>query len=174
MIYTEQYIQRILLTTTSGSPFSLKRDYNLLTIFNLSWGFFKYGEADIVTIRDDYSLIEGEIKCTYRDFLNDDKKNPEIWEERKKKLWGKYYIIPKDIYNKYSDEIFNICCKRKCGLITINGTQTIIVWNAPELSDYTIDLNKFNKLVKLTCYRQCESKELLEFKELDDNVKLST
>lgn len=167
MNYSEEYIQRTLLTATSGSPFSLKRNYNLLTIFNLSWGFFTYGEADIITITNNYKVIEGEIKCTYRDFLNDSKKNPLIFEERKKKLQYKYYVLPLDLYKQYENEIFKILCERQCGLVTVNGIYCKTVFPGPEYdNDYTINLNQFFKLAKLVCYRQ---RGLIEVDQSLDN-----
>ena len=168
MKYSESFIQNILLTSTSGSPFSLKRNYNLLTIFNVSWGFFKEGEADILTVTNNYELIEGEIKCTFYDFLSDDKKKPEIMEERKRKLARKYYIIPIEIYREHENEIFEKLCERKCGLVLVNGTSCNTIYPAPDFdNDYTIDLNQFFKLVKLTCYRQnrLDFNDVLEFKE---------
>lgn len=176
MNYSEEFIQRVLLDAPSGSPFSLKRSYNLLTIFNLSWGFFRYGEADIITVDNKYKLIEGEIKCSYRDFLNDDKKNPKIMEERKKKLECKYYILPLDVYKQYENEIFQKVCQRKCGLVVVNGIYCNTIFPAPPFeNDYTINLNQFFKLAKLACYRQhgCINENELNFKFIEEENETS-
>lgn len=159
------FFYRMLNDPRKSNPFSLNCPRTILVTHNISTGFWNYGESDIIAIDNQFHIYEGEIKVSIQDFKKDFKKNPEILEERKAKLTGKYYIFPEEMYLKYEKEIFDILVKFNqehkdfcCGIVSVGNTidfkfQSCIRYNNPKL-DYRLDLVSFAKLVRLTCFRQ--------------------
>ena len=148
----ESYIfYRMATDTRKSNPFSLNCPRTILVTHNI-FNFWNNGESDIIAIDNQFHIYEGEIKISLQDFKKDFKKNPEILEERKAKLTGKYYIFPEELY--INQEHKDFCC----GIVTV-GTdidfkfQSCIRYNNPKL-EYRVDLVSFVKLVKLTCFRQ--------------------
>lgn len=81
-----------------NSPFNIKK--HEAVIQNVSWGFFEWGEADLIALTKAGYLIEGEIKVTKSDFLIDSKKKK--WAGECGDLWKKdikqfYYIVPVEL-----------------------------------------------------------------------------
>jgi len=75
---------------------------NIITIPNVSYGFFIWGEADILTLTKSKYLIEGEIKTTLSDLKKDAKKKKwNVWLDRwKKDIKRHWYIIPTEILER--------------------------------------------------------------------------
>lgn len=67
---------------------------------NVSWGFFKTHEADMIVISKSGYMTEVEIKRSYADFLADFKKTTNHFEGKVDKL---YYCVPASIYEKVRD-----------------------------------------------------------------------
>lgn len=152
---TEKDIFRYMANARSGSPFSLNRKSVLLTLRNVSSGFFDWGEADILTVDSNFTLIEGEIKISIADFRNDFKKEPLIWKERQQKLHSKYYIMPEYLFKKHEAEITGKCEGLGVGVITIAYSYEIFVVIASKtISDYKIHDGEYRKLARLACFRQ--------------------
>lgn len=159
----ELAIFRALLLERRRNPFSLNDKDNLLCTYNISSGFWQYGESDVLAITKDFHIYEGEIKVSIEDFRKDFKKNPEIWQERKKYLYAKYYIMPTELFKKNEEEIFNRLVEFNrtyfvTGLMTVDYNGANIVYGS-QISDYRIDLIKLSKLIRLQSFRQLRAVE---------------
>lgn len=159
----ELAIFRYLLLNQKKNPFSLFNTNVLCCTHNISSGFWKEGESDILAIDKDFHIFEGEIKVSIEDFRRDFKKDIEIWKERKKYLYAKYYIMPTELFKNNEDEIFNTIVEfnRKyfvTGLITVDYGGTNIIYGS-QISDYRIDLIKLSKLIRLQSFRQLRAVE---------------
>lgn len=159
----ELAIFRALLLGKRRNPFSLFDKDTLLCTYNISNGFWKFGESDILAISKDYHIYEGEIKVSIEDFRKDFKKSSEIWEERKKYLYAKYYIIPTKLFKSNEEEIFNKLVEFNrtyfvAGLITVDYDGANIVYGS-KISDYRIDLISLSKLIRLQSFRQLRAVE---------------
>ncbi len=64
---------------------------------NVSWGYFKSHEADLVKISKQGYMTEYEIKRSYSDFLADFKKDGTHFEGKVAHL---YYVVPESIKDK--------------------------------------------------------------------------
>lgn len=84
--------------TIRNSVFSSKK--NTIVIPNVSYGFFTWGEADLIAVTKNGYIIEGEIKASLSDLKKDNEKRK--WKSPKwvKEIKKHYYIIPKDILEK--------------------------------------------------------------------------
>lgn len=161
------YFHRMLSDERKGNPFSLNNPDILLVTHNVSYGFWQYGESDILAIDKNFYIYEGEIKVSMADFKRDFKKDISIFEERKAKLQGKYYIFPEEIYMQNEDKIFNILADFAkdhndfcCGIVSVGEKIDFkygsCMRNADPRKDYRIDLISLAKLIRLTCFRQIE------------------
>ena len=171
------FFYRMLNDPRKSNPFSLNCPRTILVTHNISTGFWNYGESDIIAIDNQFHIYEGEIKVSFQDFKNDFKKAPEILEERKQKLTGKYYIFPEELYIKYEQKIFDIFAEfaKKhndfcSGIVTVGGDIDFRYYscmrnNVPKL-EYRVDLVSFAKLVRLTCFRQFSPVEVDNLKQL--------
>ena len=171
------FFYRMLNDPRKSNPFSLNCPRTILVTHNISTGFWNYGESDIIAIDNQFHIYEGEIKVSFQDFKNDFKKAPEILEERKQKLTGKYYIFPEELYVKYEQKIFDIFAEfakkhnNFCsGIVTVGGDIDFRYYscmrnNDPKL-EYRVDLLSFAKLVRLTCFRQFSPIEVDNLKQL--------
>ena len=179
----ETYIfYRMATDTRKSNPFSLNCPRTILVTHNI-FNFWNNGESDILSIDNQFHIYEGEIKVSIQDFKKDFKKNPEILEERKAKLTGKYYIFPEEMYLKYEKEIFDIFVKFNqehkdfcSGIITVGTNidfkfESCIRYNNPKL-EYRVDLVSFAKLVRLTCFRQFNPVEKNVVEKNIENLKL--
>lgn len=171
------FFYRMLNDPRKSNPFSLNCPRTILVTHNISTGFWNYGESDIIAIDNQFHIYEGEIKVSFQDFKNDFKKAPEILEERKQKLTGKYYIFPEELYVKYEQKIFDIFAEFArehpdfcSGIVTVGGDIDFRYYscmrnNNPKL-EYRVDLVSFAKLVRLTCFRQFSPIEVDNMKQL--------
>ena len=171
------FFYRMLNDPRKGNLFSLNCPRTILVTHNISTGFWNYGESDILAIDNQFHIYEGEIKVSFQDFKNDFKKAPEILEERKQKLTGKYYIFPEEMYIQYEQKIFNVFAEfaKKhndfcSGIVTVGGDINFRYYscmrnNNPKL-EYRVDLVSFAKLVRLTCFRQITPIEVDKLKQL--------
>ena len=64
---------------------------------NISWGYFKTHEADLLCISKAGYLTEFEIKRSYSDFLADFKKTTTHFEGKVMQL---FYVVPESIWEK--------------------------------------------------------------------------
>lgn len=71
---------------------------------NLSWGYFKSHEADLIKITKDGYMTEYEIKRSWEDFLADFKKTGTHFEGKVSRL---YYVVPESIHEKCWNFIIN-------------------------------------------------------------------
>ncbi len=97
---TEKEIINILCIH-KNSPVSLRKNY--LAIPNLSWGFFSWGEADLIVISNNYYLTEIEIKISYNDWLADEGKKKYSGVAKSKRLEEIkyfYYCVPLELLQK--------------------------------------------------------------------------
>ena len=71
---------------------------------NVSWGFFKTHEADMVIISKSGYLSEVEIKRSWSDFVADFKKHTNHYEG---KVYKMYYCVPDSLYERVKDYLIN-------------------------------------------------------------------
>lgn len=88
---------------TRQSVFSSSK--NLIVIPNVSYGFFSWGEADLIAVTKNKYIVEGEIKSSLSDLKKDRSKNKwgsalDLWQKQIKRH---YYIIPAEIYKEDLD-----------------------------------------------------------------------
>lgn len=174
----ELAIFRYLLLNQKKNPFSLFNTNVLCCTHNISSGFWKEGESDILAIDKDFHIFEGEIKVSMEDFRKDFKKDPNIWEERKRFLAYKYYIFPKELYDAHQKEMFDTVVNftrtvMPTGIITV-GKNHLEIMHSSQISDYRIDLIKFFKLCRIMSFRQLRSveAEINESAFIDKQVEL--
>ena len=159
------YFSRMITDERKSNPFSLNNPNTLLVTHNISYGFWQYGESDILAVDKQFHIYEGEIKVSMADFKKDFKKKPEILEERKTKLEGKYYIFPEEMYLKNEQKIFDIFANFAqehtdfcCGIVSVGQKIDFKYGSAMRhcdpRKDYRIDLISLAKLIRLTCFRQ--------------------
>ena len=170
------------IQTAIANTFNVRKN---VFIPNVSWGYFKTHEADLVSIQNHY-LYEYEIKRSWSDFLADFKKDTTHFEG---KVFKFYYVVPKSIVDKCDEFLANYewsepytkehgwpYDKYPCGLLFYDedpnewvGTKT----NAPELARYTNSTNKEyrlfleeeNALMRLGCMRLWSKNALNENKQ---------
>ena len=150
---------------------------------NVSWGYFKTHEADLVSIQNHY-LYEYEIKRSWSDFLADFKKDTTHFEG---KVFKFYYVVPESIAEKCADFLKNYdwpepytkknwISQSPCGLLYYTEDKNEWVgtrMNAPELARYTDSTNKEyrlyleeeNALMRLGCMRLWSKNALNENKQ---------
>lgn len=121
---------------------------------NVSWGFFKTHEADMVVISKAGYLTEIEIKRSWSDFLADFKKNTNHYEGKVDKL---YYCVPDCIYDKvlyhlthdvdwhkygFKREVGQIPCEKiPCGIITFKDNGCLEIRNVAREISYYFNMN---------------------------------
>ena len=94
---TVQQIQRLIVEYEGGPR---KNTF----VPNVSWGYFKTHEADLVMLSKAGYMTEYEIKRSWSDFLADFKKTTNHFEDKVMQL---YYVVPECIANKCWDFIAN-------------------------------------------------------------------
>lgn len=85
----------------------IARYYNVrqnIVVPNVSWGFFKTHEADMLILSKAGYLTEIEIKRSWSDFVQDFKKTTNHYEGKVDKF---YYCVPESIYEKVIDYLEN-------------------------------------------------------------------
>lgn len=82
-----------------GNPYKLRQ---YMYVPNVSWGFFKEHEADLVGFSNAGVLTEYEIKRSWRDFLNDFKKKSYHEDNR---IAALYYVVPEVMAQAAADYI---------------------------------------------------------------------
>lgn len=83
-------IQRLIVDYEGGARTSI-------FVPNVSWGYFKSHEADLLRISKQGYLTEYEIKRSWSDFLADFKKDGTHFEGKVAHL---YYVVPESIKDK--------------------------------------------------------------------------
>lgn len=153
---------------------AIARTFNIrknVFIPNVSWGYFKTHEADLLGIENHY-LVEYEIKRSWEDFLADFKKHTTHFEG---KVFKFYYVVPESIIDKCAEFLLKYdwpepytnkhwIATVPCGLLYYTESENEWVgkkWDAPELARYTGSTNKEyrlfleeeNALMRLGCMR---------------------
>ena len=82
-----------------GNPYKLRQ---YMYVPNVSWGFFREHEADLVGFSNAGVLTEYEIKRSWHDFLADYKKKSYHEDDRISRL---YYVVPEVMAKAASDYI---------------------------------------------------------------------
>lgn len=131
------------------SAYDIRKD---IFVPNVSWGYFRTHEADLVMIHNGY-LVEFEIKRSWEDFLADFKKDATHFEG---KVFMLYYVVPESIADKCWEFIQNHEWEepynrgpKPCGLMTYDEGKDAPVKTrhfGQELSNYTDKSNKEYKL----------------------------
>lgn len=97
-------------------------------------------EADFITVTKSDYLVEIEIKISISDFRADFKKKHY---HDCPKVNALYYAFPKELYEKYKEELGGSCDKVGAGIILISKM------NLPNNSSYCLESCKFVKKPKL-------------------------
>lgn len=87
---TVEQIQRLIVNYEGGARVNI-------FVPNVSWGYFKSHEADLLMISKAGYLTEFEIKRSWSDFLADFKKDGTHFEGKVAHL---YYVVPESIADK--------------------------------------------------------------------------
>ena len=177
---TVEQIQRLIIGHYGGA----RRN---TFIPNVSWGYFKTHEADLVMISKEGYMTEFEIKRSWSDFLADFKKTTNHFENKVAHL---YYVVPESIKDKSREYIeqheFPEPYNRKSyrnyppvGLLYYS--EWLHVWEclrAPHLArftedndqDYKLYLEEQIKLMRLGCMRYWLRKDKEESKPTDQQM----
>jgi len=86
-------------------------------IKNVSWGFFKYREADLIVISKSLLMYEVEAKCSVSDLKNEKKKKcykRAKYYKPEDRITKKHYAMPEEVFEKAGDEV-----PADCGVILI-------------------------------------------------------
>lgn len=94
---TVEQIQQLIIKYEGGARANV-------FVPNVSWGYFKSHEADLVKISKQGYMTEYEIKRSYSDFLADFKKDGTHFEGKVSHL---YYVVPESIKDKCWEFIVN-------------------------------------------------------------------
>ena len=134
---------------------------------NVSWGFFRTHEADLLIMSKKGYLTEVEIKRSYNDLLADFKKTTSHYEGKVEHM---YYAVPVSIAEKSWKAITESFYGQtvKCGLITYNesGFAKIVVaapsissiWNRKK-QDHRLSLEEQLQLSRLGVLRYWSMQE---------------
>ena len=127
-----------------------------LIIPNVSWGFFRWHEADIVVVRPSMWMAEIEIKVSRQDIKKDLEKKHRHKEKRIRELW---FAVPEDL----SDDP-NI--PEHAGIIAVSehkGRRFCKRKRLPEIDRNAIKITKEEQdtLLRLSYFRIISLKEKL-------------
>lgn len=144
----------------------------LAIVPNVTYGFFKTHEADLVVLSKSGYITEVEIKRSWSDFVADFSKHTNHFEG---KVFHLYYAVPETIASKvldyindhtwpepYSDETLKKFYGPPVGVYTYDDFGNIReARKAPDLSgftrsnqnEYKLYLEEQNKLMRLGCLR---------------------
>lgn len=144
---------------------------------NVSWGYFKTHEADLLSISNNNYLTEYEIKRSYADFLADFKKTTTHFECKVSQF---YYVVPESIaekcwnfikeyefaepYNKeknFDRPPVGLLSYNEEGIIKLeHGAQKLYHYTNSYEKDYKLFLEEQNTLLRLGCMRLWNTKSL--------------
>ena len=143
-----------LLTARSGNPFSTGS--NFMVIPNVSWGFFSWGEADLIAITKSGYLTEGEVKLSITDFKADRKKKKfnSGHKDWTKDIRRHYYIVPE----KLKDECLELLKDSKSGLLYLEQCKGYIMIRSAKFACVNREARKLTdkellKLARLLSFR---------------------
>ena len=117
--------------------FAIARHFGVIDkiiVPNISWGFFRTHEADLLIMSKTGYLTEVEIKRSYNDLLADFKKTTSHYEGKVEHM---YYAVPVSIADKSWKAITESFCGQtvKCGLLTYDESGFVRkVVTAPSIS----------------------------------------
>ena len=104
-------------------PIALRK--GLLAIPNVSWGFFNWGEADLIFISRSMYIFEVEIKTRYSDFLAEAKKKkflPRFKKDRDKNIRRFFYAAPQELAEQILKET-----EEHIGVLSVTKTKRGLV-----------------------------------------------
>lgn len=85
-----------------SSKFSVRN--NFLSVPNVSWGFLKGYEADLLVVNKNYYVYEVEVKVSAADFRADMKKMKWRVNRSNDLIKRFYYAMPETLWEKVKDE----------------------------------------------------------------------